>query len=243
MSRLRSFLISPPFLIPTCVLLGGLLTRASPDYSAFVDRVYGLWMPEAAPSVVLALVTGLGMVAIGTLFLSLGDFFTGTPGVKIDKQPDHANAQKSPDEARAAWVAERLAPWRKFLEDHGELALLPEIEALFVDADGKPYLTRTVEAPARDRKIMVWLVQKAVVFSHDGAACLDPSANQAKIHGFVDAAFRLASERDGWKDISKISDARSVVASIFSGQIAIYREQCAGSRSFLDFALWLAATA
>ena len=234
MSRIRLILVSPSFLVPSGLLLGGLLARSSPTYSGVIDQVYSLLKSETAPSVVLALTAGLGMVAIGTLFPSLGDFFTGTPGVKIDKQSERADVQQSADEARAAWVTERLAPWRKFLEVRGELALLPEIEARFNDR--ARFATPPVEAKNQDLWLVGWLVEKAATFAAGGV----DDAVSAKIHNFVEEAFRLAAQHDGWLRIKGVPNAHNVVAPVFKGQAAIYKSQCSGSPAFVDFLVWLA---
>lgn len=243
MSRIRFILISPPFLIPAGLLLGGLLIRASADYGGFVDQVYSLWNPEAAPSVVIALTAGLGMVAIGTLLLSLGgflgQFFGPSPAQVSPSQP----VQPSADEASAEWVRDRLVHWRKMLDCHGELGLLGEIESRFNER-GAPFITPPILAAQQDLWLVSWLVKKAIEFSR--AAATDPALgtpeHSAKIHGFVSEAFRVAGVREGWSSISSVPGARSFVAPIFKGQAAIYRKQCSDSRAFLDFALWLADT-
>ena len=248
MSRfLRTLFTSPFTLTPTALLFGGLFYRAFPVFAINVDSVYALWEPSAAPYAVGGIAGGI-LTAIVLAVLVLPVWTAGAPAraekraeterqrAELLEQIAAENSRREAEDQRR-WAEARLKPWRGILDAVGEGALAAEIEPIFAPKkDESP-----IHAERRqDIEVMVWLAQKAVVFSRDAAA--DPAVNQAKIHKFVDQVLRLAGQHNAWLKICDVADAGPVVAPVFKAQRAIYAPSLAApyaSREFVGFMAWL----
>lgn len=233
---LRSIVIHPAFFIPALIALGAFEAATDPalckELSALALK---LWTPTAAPWIFGCAIFAALVVAAISLGFDLADRWTKKPA-----DPAVDAEQPSAAEVRQKWVSDRLAPWRAFLDHNNALPLFGEIEARFNERP--PFATPPVEAEQQDRWLVGWLTEQAIGLSRIPLDDLDqvtPDEHAAKIHCFVEEAFRLAGERDGWVTITRVPGAREVVAPIFRGQAAIYRSQCAGSQEFLGFTIWL----
>lgn len=247
---LYRIVIHPAFFIPSLVLIGSLAAVSDPDYARLVDtHVLKLWTPEAGPRIVSLLIAAVAFIGGGSLAFSVfGWWRKGAPNRADRSAARERAAAELADQIAAgtkrkeeadyrAWAEQQIRPWRVYLRIVGEDSLIPEIEAMF--AERKDGEAQSIAERRHATEIMIWLVEKAVVFA---AGSVDDVA-AVKIHRFVEEAFRIAGEQGGWRRIMDVQGARQVVAPVFAGQAAIYRSQCGDNQAFLDFAIWLATTA
>lgn len=248
---LKRIFSHPAFFIPFLMAVGAFDAATNPDFAQFLSSfVLKIWESKAASLIFDYSVYVLLFIAATALERSVWGWWNSGAADRVARRAERERQSREIGERVAAenrrrdeldyrvWTEAQINPWRALLTEVGEAGLVSEIEAMF--ADRKDGESQTLAERRHALEIAQWLVEKAVAFSGAHASAADPAANEVKIHRFVEEAFCIAGQHDGWRRIKGVPGAREVVAPVFRGQAPIYRSQCGSSQAFLDFALWLA---
>lgn len=258
---LQYLLTSTVILVPTSFLFGGLWVRLSPHYDLWVDQVYSLWKPEAAPWVVggvTGIVSVLALIGFGRDLYSA--WRAGAPD-RAKKRADAEAAERARTEAITAdikrqeavefarWATERLRPWKALLDSVGEGAHFGVGEGpLFAEISTRFRQNRyggqcLAEERDQDCFMITWLTQKAVAFRAAGVDDLVAAdLVAAKIHRFMEQAFRIAGQRKEWRKMQEVPGAETVVVPFYHSQIRDLVSLWGGKNdttgAFAEFEIW-----